>query len=82
MSLILPNGLRRQSIDVDSREVQALIALEPMLRKMRLHLACPRCLAAGMGQQALVGGDNDASDAVWKVSCQCTDRTYHRGQGH
>lgn len=79
MSLILPNGLRRQSIDVSEKAVQVLMNLEPVLAKMQLHLVCPRCLAAGLGQQALVGGDNTMGDSQWTVSCQCTDRTYHRG---
>lgn len=82
MSLILPNGLGRRSLEVDERAVQVLINLEPVLRAMQLHLACPRCLAAGMGSQALVGGDNTMSDSVWKVSCACTDRTYRRGAGN
>lgn len=82
MSLVLPNGLGRRSLEVNERAVQVLIDLEPVLRAMQLHLVCPRCLAAGMGQEALVGGDNGMSDSVWKVSCACTDRTYHRGAGH
>lgn len=82
MSLILPNGMGRRSIAVNERAVQVLIDLEPVLRSMQLHLACPRCLAAGRGQEALVGGDNTPSDSVWKVSCACTDRTYRRGAGN
>lgn len=80
MSLILPNGLGRRSIDVNEKAVQVLINLEPVLRSMQLHLVCPRCLANGLGAQALVGGDNTMEDAAWKVSCACTDRTYRRGQ--
>lgn len=82
MSLILPNGMGRRSLDVSERAVQVLIDLEPVLRAMQLHLVCPRCLAAGRGQDALVGGNNGMSDSVWKVSCACTDRTYRRGPGN
>lgn len=80
MSVILPDGRGRRSIEVGEKAVQVLINLEPVLAKMQLHLVCPRCLANGLGVEALVGGDNTLGDAAWKVSCACTDRTYHRGK--
>lgn len=82
MSLILPNGMGRRALEVNARAVRVLIDLEPVLQAMQLHLACPRCLAAGRGHEALVGGDNTMSDSVWNVSCACTDRTYRRGADH
>lgn len=76
--IVMPNGLSRQSVDLTELDTQVLIELEPILRRMRLHLACPRCLAAGRTSDALVGGNNGVGDQVWTVSCPCTDRTYHR----
>jgi hypothetical protein len=76
--LILPNGLGRQSVEITELQAQVLIEIEPILRAMRLHLACPRCLAAGRTQDALVGGNNSPGDNRWSVSCPCTDRAFHR----
>lgn len=79
MSLILPNGMGRQSVPMTELQMQVLIEIEPILRSARLHLACPKCLAAGRTQDALVGGNNAEGDARWSVSCACTDRTFQRG---
>jgi hypothetical protein len=68
----------RTVIELSETEIQVLIELEPLLRRAKLHLACPRCLAAGHGTRALVGGQNGPEDATWKVSCECTHRTYVR----
>lgn len=80
MSLILPSGLGRQSVELTELQIQVLLEIEPLLRAARLHLICPRCLAAGRGQDALVGGSNGIEDSVWKVSCPCTERTYRRAK--
>lgn len=69
---------RRDVVTLSEQEIQVLIELEPLLRRAKLHIACPRCLAAGHGTRALVGGANGPEDATWKVSCECTRRTYHR----
>lgn len=76
--IVLPNGLGRQSIQLTEMQVQVLIEIEPLLRKAQLHLVCPRCLAAGRGSEALVGGSNGLTDKTWIVSCPCTERTYQR----
>ncbi len=72
-------GQSRDTKELTELEVQVLIEIEPLLRKMRLHLACPKCLAAGHGTNALVGGNNGVADQVWSVDCQCTSRKFHRG---
>lgn len=78
MSLILPNGMGRQSVALTELQAQVLIEIERLLRDAQLHLCCPKCLAAGRTTDALVGGNNGREDRVWTVSCACTDRTYHR----
>lgn len=78
MSLILPYGLGRQETPITELQAQVLIEIEPILRAMRLHLVCPRCLAAGRTTEALVGGNNSPGDSTWSVSCPCTDRTFKR----
>lgn len=72
----------RTEVPLTEMQIQVLIELEPLLRDAKLHLACPRCLAAGHGSRALVGGQNGPGDAVWRVDCECTTRTYRRGTGH
>lgn len=79
MSLILPNGLSRQSVELTELQAQVLIEIEGLLRSAQLHICCPRCLAAGRTTDALVGGNNGREDRVWTVSCACTDRTFRRG---
>lgn len=80
--LLLPNGLDRQTLDLTELQIQVLIEIEPLLKAARLHLVCPRCLAAGRSLDALVGGDNGRDDKTWSVSCPCTTRTYRRASGH
>lgn len=82
MSLILPNGLGRQTKEMTELQMQVLIEIEPILKAAQLHLACPRCLANGRTSDALVGGNNGANDQVWTVDCPCTTRTYHRATGN
>jgi len=77
--ILLPNGMAHQRMELNERQIKVLVAIEPLLREMQLHLACPKCLAAGRTQDALVGGQNAPGDAVWTVSCACTDRAYRRG---
>ncbi len=72
-------GQQRDVKELTELELQVLIEIEDLLRKARLHLACPRCLAAGHGVNALVGGSNGTTDRVWSVDCQCTSRQYKRG---
>ena len=78
MSLILPGGFGRTTVELTHAQLQVLIEIEPLLRAAQLHLACPRCLAAGRTTDALVGGRNHATDETWSVECPCTNRTYRR----
>lgn len=71
-------GQDKSRLELSDTQLQVLIEIEPLLRAAKLHLACPSCLAAGHGFNALVGGNNHPSDTTWQVSCQCTDRTYRR----
>lgn len=72
-------GAERDTLDLTETELQVLIEIEPLLRRARLHIACPRCLAAGHGVNSLVGGSNGPEDKRWSVDCQCTSRIYRRG---
>lgn len=67
-------GKQQSRLDLSQDQIQVLIEIEPLLRAARLHLACPRCLAAGHGQNALVGGNNHPFDHTFSVNCQCTER--------
>lgn len=77
MSVILP-AFGHKEVVLSEAQIQVLIEIEPLLRAAQLHLACPRCLAAGRGSEALVGGRNHMGDARWSVECPCTTRTYQR----
>ena len=74
-------GQARDTVALSDVQAQVLIEIEPLLREARLHLVCPKCLAAGHGVQALVGGSNGFEDRTWTVDCQCTSRRYQRGPG-
>lgn len=80
MSVIVPNGFGRQTKELSREQMQLLSdpALIEMLAAAQLHLACPRCLAAGRTTDALVGGRNGARDAALSVECPCTTRTFRR----
>lgn len=78
--ILTASGLGHRTKELTELQLQVLIEIEPLLREAGLHLACPRCLAAGRGSEALVGGSNHPSDHTWKVSCPCTERIYRRAK--
>lgn len=73
-SVPLVRSAQRRTIDLTETQLKVLIEIEPLLRAAGLHLACPRCLAAGHGDRALVGGQNHPSMASFTVECPCTTR--------
>ena len=64
-------------IPMNRSEVMALIAIEPILKRLGLSLFCLRC--HGRGQRDGVRCDNDPTDKVLRVECGCCVRVYHRG---
>lgn len=75
--LLLPNGLRRKPVIPISREDMAWLAMgEEMLHKLGLTLCCVNCLKAGLKQGAVLRGENDVTDQVMSVTCDCRRLTY------
>ncbi len=75
--LILPAGLQQKRTAELSIEDMAWLANgEDVCRKLGLTICCLRCLLSGLRADAAIQGDNDATDHVLKVTCQCRQLTY------
>jgi hypothetical protein len=57
-------------------EIQMMIDIEPVLKKLHLSLYCRRCHA--MGEKDGVQAKNHMGDADWRIECGCTVRTFQR----
>jgi hypothetical protein len=61
-------------MDLSRREVELLIAIEPVLRRLGLSLYCLRCHATG--QPDGVRANNAPDDKELVVECGCMTRRY------
>lgn len=75
--ILTPSGTFK-TLEMTAAQAQALIDIEPVLSALQLHIACPRCLAAGRTRDALVGGNNAPGDSTWSLNCACSSRTHQR----
>ena len=64
------------TIAMTKPEVQALIAIEPILRRLGLSLYCLRCHANGDPDGVRANNATDAPELV--VTCGCAVRRYIR----
>jgi hypothetical protein len=62
------------------REVQLMIAIEPVLKRLGLSLFCVKCQALGLPDGIRAGNDLHATELV--IECGCTTRVYNRGWVH
>lgn len=75
--LLLPQGLRAKAVaDLTVEEMAWLAMGESILQKIGLTLACPRCLAAGMKEGAILKGGNSSADHVLSITCGCRRLQY------
>lgn len=70
MSLLLPHGLGRRTTEtISAEEMDWLAKGEHMCRKMNTTIICRRC-------RKTLSGQNDESDAVIKVWCDCGEKVF------
>lgn len=75
--ILLPHGLRRKSVaDISVEEMAWLSMGEAILQKLGMTLCCIRCLQAGIRTGAVIRGENDVTDEVLSVTCDCRRLTY------
>ncbi len=75
--LLLPHGLQRKKVaDLSAEEMAWLAMGEDVLPKLGLTLACTNCLRAGQKTGAVLRGQNDTTDAVLTVTCDCRRLSY------
>jgi hypothetical protein len=74
MSVKDPEQVGQESVEMMKREVDLLIAIEPVLKRLGMSLYCVRCHAKGIpdGVRAL----NHPADKELIVECGCTTRRY------
>ncbi|HYE86865.1 MAG TPA: hypothetical protein VEA16_10955 [Vicinamibacterales bacterium] len=63
----------RESIEVSEREMLMLATIDPLLKKLRLSLYCPKCWALGTSDGA-IRGNNHLNDKSWTIECACSVR--------
>jgi len=63
-------------IQMSRHEVLAMIAIEPILRRLGLSLYCLRCHARGEKDGIKAGNDITASTLT--IECGCATRIYQR----
>jgi flagellar biosynthesis/type III secretory pathway chaperone len=49
-----------------------------MCRKLKLVIACPRCLSSGNRNGAILRGQNDETDRVMKVACDHREMVFYQ----
>lgn len=70
--ILLPNGRAPQKTEpLTETEMQWLAIAEDVCRKLKLTIACTRCLAMGLKADAVLQGNNDTTDTSLSVTCQC-----------
>ena len=79
--LVLPNGLKQKTVEhLTMEEMDWLARGEHMCRKLKIVIACPRCLSSGNRNGSILRGQNDESDRVMKVECDCRHLVFHMGR--
>jgi hypothetical protein len=63
-----------ERMEMSRREVEQLMAIEPVLRRLGLSLYCIRCHATGQPDGVRANNAPDASELV--VECGCMTRRY------
>ena len=63
----------RGEIALSEREMLMLATIEPLLKKARLSLHCPRCFELGLSDGGL-RGNNAEGDRKWTIECNCSVR--------
>lgn len=63
----------RDTIEVSEREMLMLATIQPLLKKLRLDMYCPKCFFTGKGDGGL-RGNNSLDDAKWTLECNCSVR--------
>lgn len=63
----------KRVVTMTGPQASVCIALEPVLARMHVRLACPRCIA-DYRKDTWVEGYNAQGDAVYKLICPCTER--------
>jgi hypothetical protein len=77
--LILPNGLANaEKVTLTIEEMDWLARGEHMCRKLKLVIACPRCLSSGNRNGAILRGQNDETDRVMKVACDHREMVFYQ----
>lgn len=77
-----PNGQpvrKTTETTLSPRLVEMLSHLDDILAQTGLTLRCFKCEALGL--DARVKGDNSPESDVYRVSCSCSTRTYHKKTG-
>lgn len=63
----------RSEVTLSEREMLMLATIEPLLRKARLSLYCPKCYEQGLSDGGL-RGNNHENDKKWTIECNCSVR--------
>ena len=80
--ILMPNGLApKRTEDLTSEEMAWLAMGEDILPKLKLTLACPRCLAAGVKTGAVLRGANASTDTVLSIACDCRQMVFRQKAG-
>lgn len=77
-----PNGralTKHTETTFDPRLVEMLIALDDVLRQNGLGLHCMKCNRLGLPDG--VKADNTQGSDVYRLSCGCATRVFHRRTG-
>lgn len=71
----------RERIEVAKREMLIIATIEPLLKKLRLSLYCPKCYQQGLSDGGL-RGNNSLDDARWTLECNCSVRMAENPTAH
>ena len=63
----------RTRIPLTERDMLIFATIEPLLKKARLSLFCPRCFEQGLSDGG-IRGNNGLNDQVWRIECNCSVR--------
>lgn len=66
----------RSEVEMTREDVEALIRIDPVLKKLNLSLFCLRC--NGLGNPDGVRSVNGLGDSKWLVECGCSIRMHRR----
>ena len=81
--ILMPGGVAPKKTEpLTEDEMDWLSLAEDVCRKLKLTIACPRCLAAGNRMGAQLRGANDPSDPTLSIQCDCRRLVFQKRPAH